>query len=408
MMKKDDDYAFYANNMKPVYVLIVLQIFFTEFYAQEKEKMKNWELKGYISSMNSVILVDSMKDYWITDYLLHNRLNFTWRPANSFTFNAEIRNRFVYGDMVKSGFNSSYSKEFSKDKGIIDASFNIAEGRSYIFNSTIDRFWIKYAYKKLEITAGRQRINWGQTLVWNPNDIFNTYSFFDFDYPERPGSDAIRIQYYPGMTSVIEMALKADSSGDITASGLYRFNRYGYDIQFLAGILNSEDIALGLGWSGNISSIAFRGEAGYFHPYRQFTDTSGLFLVSIGFDYSFSNSLFLQIEALYRQIPKGTGINNFLEFYSSPMSVKNLSFTEYNFFIQMSYQFSPLLNGNISLMYFPKLSGFFAGPSINYSLSDNLDFSLYLQVFNGKFPDENGIKRKQNFDLGFMRFKYNF
>ena len=36
-------------------------------------------------------------------------------------------------------------------------------------------------------TAGRQRINWGQTFVWNVNDVFNAYSYFDFDYKERPG-----------------------------------------------------------------------------------------------------------------------------------------------------------------------------------------------------------------------------
>jgi hypothetical protein len=377
-------------------------------YSQETLKHKNWDINGYITSMNSVMLVDSLKENWITDYFLHNRLNFTWHPINSLSFNVELRNRFVYGDMVKSDLNGNYSKEFDKDKGIVDASINIAEGKSYILNSMIDRFWVKYSYKKFELTAGRQRINWGQTLVWNPNDIFNTYSFFEFDYPERPGSDAIRIQYYPDYTSTAEMAIKADSSGDITASGLFRFNKYGYDVQFLAGILNSDDLALGFGWSGNILSVAFRGEVGYFHPYRQFTDTSGLFLVSIGFDYSFSNSLYLQIEALYRQIPKGPGIKNFLEFYSSPLSVKNLSFTEYNLFAQLSYPFNPLLNGSLAVMFFPRLSGYYAGPSLNCSFAENLDFSIYLQVFSAKFPDANGIKRKQTFDLGFMRFKYNF
>lgn len=406
-MKKEADINAIFSSMRLFYCLTGL-LFCFGIYSQEAEKHKNWEINGYLTSMNSVMLIDSLKDYWITDYLLHNRLNFTWHPSNSFTFNAELRNRFIYGDMVKSDLNGNYSKEISKDKGILDASFNVAEGKSYIFNSIIDRFWVKYVCKKLEITAGRQRINWGQTLVWNPNDIFNTYSFFDFDYPERPGSDAIRIQYYPGYTSVAEMAIKADSSGDITASGLYRFNKFGYDIQFLTGILNSEDIALGLGWSGNILSVAFRGEIGYFHPYRQFADTSGLFLVSAGFDYSFSNSLFLQTEFLYRQVPKGMTIRNFFEFYSGSLSVKNLSFTEYNFFIQVSYSFNPLLNGSLAVMYFPRLGGYYAGPSLNYSLTENFDFSIYLQVFSAKFPDANGIERKQTFNLGFMRFKYNF
>ncbi len=89
---------------------------------------------------------------------------------------------------------------------------------------------------KFQVTLGRQRINWGQTFVWNPNDIFNAYSYFDFDYIERPGSDAVRLQYFPSSSSVAEFAVKVDDENDITAAGLYRFNKWGYDIQFLAGL----------------------------------------------------------------------------------------------------------------------------------------------------------------------------
>lgn len=371
--------------------------------GQETEKQKNWSLNGYITSMNSVIVIDSLEDYWITDYMLHNRLNFHWYPNSFFSARIELRNRFMYGDQIKIDTENTYLKSLENDKGVIDLSKNICSGRSYVFNSMVDRAYIQYTRNKFEATIGRQRINWGQTFVWNPNDIFNTYSFFDFDYEERPGSDAIRLQYYPGMTSVAELAVKTDSAGDITAAGLFRFNRFKYDLQVLAGILNSEDIVFGFGWSGNIKNISFRGEMSYFYPTSNFTDTSGLFYMSLGFDYSFSNSLFLQIEALYSQMPKGFNIKNFLEFYTGPMSVKNLSFTEFSLFTQVGYPFNPLLNLNFAAMYFPKLQGFYNGPSISYSLSQNLDFALYYQLFSGKFDTS-----RQNFHLGFMRFKYSF
>ena len=55
------------------------------------------------------------------------------------------------------------------------------------------------------LRIGRQRINWGVNLAWNPNDLFNAYSLIDFDYQERPGSDAIRFQYYMGDLSVLNL-----------------------------------------------------------------------------------------------------------------------------------------------------------------------------------------------------------
>ena len=113
---------------------------------------------------------------------------------------------------------------------MVDMSWNIFDKQSFLFNTTIDRLWLDLHYNKFQVTIGRQRINWGQTFVWNPNDIFNAYSFFDFDYVERPGSDAVRLQYFPSSSSAAELAVKVDDENDITAAGLYRFNRWGYDI----------------------------------------------------------------------------------------------------------------------------------------------------------------------------------
>ena len=64
-------------------------------------------------------------------------------------------------------------------------------------------------------------------LAWNPNDIFNTYNLLDFDYEERPGSDAIRIQYYLGDFSKIEVAAKKGSSkDDHIVAAMYKFNKW--------------------------------------------------------------------------------------------------------------------------------------------------------------------------------------
>ena len=423
-------------------IMLFSMLFGNLGFAQDDQKIRNWELNGYISNMQSV-MYENLNDLWLTENLLHNRINFRWNISDKLTFSIQFRNRFIYGDLIRfdqllkdiddqldgdttssitslfgidpgnlnsglAGFNN-YVDQIDSDNGIADLSLMIAKGKTYLLNVFFDRFWFQYTIGNLEITAGRQRINWGQTFVWNPNDIFNTYNFFDFDYPERPGSDAIRIQYYPGFTSTVEAAVKLDSAENLTAAGLFRFNKWNYDIQFLGGILDSEDLVAGFGWSGNIKAASFRGELIYFHPRENFKDTTGLFFASISSEYIFKNSLMLQVEALYRQLPKDFNVSDFSEFYSGPMSVKKLSFTEYNIFSQASYPVTPLLNATLGGMVFlGEITGYYIGPSLSYSLTDNLDFSTYFQIFSGKFPDNEGIKRKQNFNLAFLRLKMSF
>jgi hypothetical protein len=288
-----------------------------------------------------------------------------------------------------------------------DLSWNVATGRSYVLNSAIDRLWIKYARNNLEITAGRQRINWGLTYVWNVNDWFNNYSFFDVDYLERPGSDALRVQYFTGAVSGLEGVVKLDSTDQITAAGLYKTNIRQWDMQFLGGILSGEDAAVGFGWAGGLGRIGFRGEMSYLHPLKHMKDTTGLFFVSVALDYTFPNSLMIQAEGFYNQRPGG-GEVSFFEFYSRPSSVKDLSFTELNFFAQVSYPFTPLLNASMAALFFPEVKGYYMGPSITYSLGDNLELAFILQYFTGDFPYLSGAEPTQEFTMGFGRLKWSF
>jgi hypothetical protein len=303
------------------------------------------------------------------------------------------------GDMVRLG--SSYSEMIGMDPGCVDMSWNILKKQSFLLNTTIDRLWFDVNLGKFQIRIGRQRINWGQTLVWNPNDVFNAYSFFDFDYVERPGSDALRFQYYPGSSSAIEFAAKVDDDDDLTTAGLFRFNKWGYDFQFLAGYVNSEDIVTGTGWSGSFGSISFRGEASWFQPVKNFSDTSGRGLITIGFDKIFKNNSMAQMQLMYCNDP--LDLNNFNSFYTGNLSSKDLAFSKLSIFGQFSYSVNPLLNISVSAMWFPDLKGYFAGPSLDYSLAEDMDFSLFWQHFDSMMA---GTRVRIN--IGFLRLKYSF
>ncbi len=363
-----------------------------------QEELKKISINGYLSSLQSVMF-DTLSGPFINDFLIHNRLNIKGYLNNNITAAIEFRNRLFTGDMTKTG--AGYSEITGSDDGMIDMSWNIFNEESFFFNITIDRMWIDFNYEKFQARIGRQRINWGQTFVWNPNDIFNAYSFFDIDYIERPGSDAIRLQYYPTSSSVAEVAVKADRNNDITAAGLFRFSKWGYDIQFLAGYSNSSDIVAGAGWSGSIGSFSFRGEGTWFHPVRSFSDTSGTSIITAGIDKIFSNNSTLQFQLMYCNSP--LDLKNFTGLYMGNLSARELAFSEFSAFGQFSWAATPLLNLGLSAMWFPDLSGYFTGPSIDFSMAENVGFSLIWQHFRGEM---SGIRSRIN--LVFLRFKYSF
>lgn len=379
-------------------ISIFLFFLFTINGLNGQDELKKISLGGYITSMQSVMF-DTLSGPFINDFLIHNRLNFKGYLNDNITIAAEFRNRLFTGDMTRMGI--GYPEMTGSDEGIIDMSWNIFNEESFFLNTTIDRLWIDFNYEKFQARIGRQRINWGQTFVWNPNDIFNAYSFFDIDYIERPGSDAIRLQYYPASSSVAEIAVKADSENDITAAGLFRFSKWGYDFQLLAGYSNSSDIVAGAGWSGSVGSFSFRGEGTWFHPAESFSDTSGTSIITAGIDKIFSDNSMLQFQLMYCNNP--LDLKSFTSLYTGNLSAKDLAFSEFSAFGQFTWAATPLLNLGLSAMWFPDLKGYFTGPSVDYSMAENVDFSMIWQHFKGELAGS-----KSRINMVFLRVRYSF
>jgi hypothetical protein len=388
--------------MKKLKIIILLLIIVNTAKSQEKTIFSNMELNGYVKYMNTAMF-NSVDSVWLVDNLIHNRLNYNWYMSDKLTFALGMRNRFIYGDLVK--FMPDYANTLKEDNGYLNfLTNNITDGDSYVLNSTFDRAYFELNLDKWAVTLGRQRINWGQSFAWNPNDIFNSYSFYDFDYEERPGSDALRVQYFPSYTSVAEGAVKIDKDNNITAAALYRFNKWSYDIQFMGGIIDTSDYVIGAGWSGSIKDLSFNGELSYFHPQEKSADSTGIVIISAGLSYMFGNSLNIMFEGNYNGYFDKLNLNSFNDFYFIPLSVKATSYSKFSWFGQISYPIHPLLNGTIAVMYFPSLgNGYFLMPSLAYSVSDNFEFALYGQRFEGSFGG--------NYDkmtMLFMRFRYSF
>jgi hypothetical protein len=348
-----------------------------------KSKISKISFNGYVKDMQSVY-IHNIDQNWITGNLIHNRLNFKWNISNSFTFCLQERNRLFWGEL--NSLTPGYNTSVVTDNGILNMSWNIFSGKSYVLNTNIDRLWLDFTHNKFQLTVGRQRINWSQTYVWNPNDIFNTYSYFDFDYEEKPGSDAVRLQYFTSPSSKAEIVVKADNNQKITAAGFYRFNHWKYDFQALAGIYTQTDFVAGLGWAGQIAGGGFKGEMSYFQPLKRFSDTTGVFLSSVEYDYTFLNSIFIQFECLYNSNNFNASNLLLLQFNPTMLNAKNPFLNGFSIFGNISYPITPLVSIALAGIYNPSNQMYFIIPTFTVSLTNNLDLSLITQSFQSYDP----------------------
>lgn len=398
--------------MKSIHLSLVLVVLFVPAVvsaqddspvAHEEAKPRKTSLNGYLKFLQTVQF-EKVDENWSTDNVFHNRLNFKWYVTPSVTFTAEARTRLFYGETVKTF--PQYPDIIDHDEGyLVDLSGVVSEGNSYFIHSGIDRLNVDWSSGKWQMRLGRQRINWGQTFVWNPNDIFNAYSFFDFDYEERPGSDAALVRYYTGATSSIEFATAfAPDWNDYKIAAMYRWNRAAYDYQVLTGKVG-QDYALGAGWSGQIREAGFKGELTWLEPLDDFFSGKGGFIGSLSFDYTFENSLFVHSEAMYNSFAGDVSLSGVgLDFLTESRSPKTLTFTDWSWFNEASYQVTPLLKAGLYTMYNPTDRSVFLGPNMELSVSDNVYLLFLGQFFLG--PSTSIYGRLGYFN--YLRLKWSF
>ena len=267
------------------FILCIGQSLFT-FGQSFKDR---FSYRGYFKDMRVVSIAKdtSNNTQTLQQNLLHHRLNTRLELDTSWQLGLELRNRAFYGEFLK--YAPGYGDLLDQDPGLVDLSWSWINGPNLVAHTAIDRLWLNYSKNNWDIRIGRQRINWGQNVVWNPNDLFNVLNYADFDYEERPGSDAVKIQRYLKNNSSVQLAYKfTEDFDDAVFAGMYRFNKKNYDFQVLAGKYN-RDVALGVGWAGNIKGSGFKGESTYFQPLDD--SLSRVVLTSISWDMSYSNGL---------------------------------------------------------------------------------------------------------------------
>lgn len=369
--------------------------------AQEEGKPRNWTLTGYVKNLQTGLFFNGVPpDTYLQDNLIHNRLNFRWFPHQNWRLRADLRTRIFYGDLVR--MTPNYGEQVDDvNNDYFDWSTVLFEGQSWVGHTMLDRLYLEYAKGDWEIRLGRQRVNWGISTVWNPNDIFNAFAFTDFDYEERPGSDVLRVKRYTGFASSVEVVGRiADRFDETILAGLWRFNTGGYDFQVLAGYVQ-EQWALGGGWAGNIKNAGFKGEWTFFLPGS--TDNDLSFAGTVGLDYAFEQGLYVNLGYLYNS--NGTTRGGILTLFDFELSAQNLYPYRHAVFAQASYPVTPLFNAGAAVIYSPvEVHALFVNPTFTYSIATNWDLDLIGQIVF----DQEPAGYRSPLQAAFLRVKYSF
>ena len=368
-------------------------------FSQEEQIWKakdNISIDGYIKYLPSTSFTST--DNIISNNLIHNRINFEIFFHSDLSAKLAFRNRIVYGELVK--LSPNYGDLIAVDDGVLDLSLLWVNKKAIVIHSIMDRAYIDYVKGKWQIRVGRQRINWGVNLAWNTNDLFNAYNIADFDYAERSGTDALRVQYYLSNSS-IDFAYKPGKDIDHSVlAALYKFNKWKYDFQFLAANYK-EDFALGTGWAGNLKNAGFKGEASFF---KSKNNADQVLSISTAVDYFFKKGIYLNVSMLYTS--NGETVFNPLaiDFSSSTLSAKKLMPTKYSLLLQLSNEFNPQFKAALIAIYGLGMDILFVMPSFDYSIKENWDLSITGQFFYAK--QQNNFGNLNN--SIFLRLQYSY
>ncbi len=380
-------------------VLLIAPILFCQvMLAQDSSESKEkWELNGYLKNMENLTF-DHLSKQVTSGNLLHNRINIKWMPSATFTAVAQIRNRLFWGEEIK--LTPSFSSLLKNENEKINLQVQWINSASVVLHTNTERLYVDYRTEKWNARVGRQRINWGVTTTWNPNDVFNSYNFLDFDYEERAGVDAAKLQYQFNDFGNVELAysLTGNNKGDIAAAR-FSFNKWNYDFHILSGWVNKQ-ASTGAAWAGSIKESGIKGELEYYFRSKHANDRLN---VVLEWDHMFKKGWYANFSTLYNSRGVDTVVNNFSSI-NLELSPQNLMPTKWNLIATTSKEITPLLSANMSVLFTPGTNLLILLPSVRYNLATNLDVDLVGQSF---FSELNNTFRGVSTRI-FLRMKWSF
>lgn len=248
-----------------------------------------------------------------------------------------------------------------------------------------DRAFLHYKLESTDVILGRQAVTYGKTFFWTPLDWLSPFSPFSIDREYKQGIDALNIRHYPSSLSEFGLTFAFGKDFDKETSGYvlhYRNNVREWDYVVQLGLVRDRD-KIGLGLSGDpdwMNGAALR---------LELAASDSVFQGTLGIEYRFTNELYLLWEYHYNGFGTAEPDKYLYIINEGFFGTETFQLGQNLTGISLSYEFSPLLTGNLSFILNLDDPSGLVMPYLTYSLANEADLSLGLYLPFGKdaFPD---------------------
>ena len=306
------------------------------------------------------------------------------RTGDHVTFEAHAVLNYVPNALQTGGSRIISSLQGPERSDALDWSY---DGRRSHLN--FDRLNLQYASPRLNIKVGRQPVNLAATFFFTPNDFFSPFAVQTFYRTYKPGVDAMRadiqLQELSQLSLIAVLGYTVNIANDAGWSNQPDGGRTSYiarastviadfELAIVAGVVR-RDHMIGGDLQGELFDwLGVRAEGHYIFPDAPLQNNHAE--LALGLEHRWESSLTLRAEQFFH----GSGVTR-TGAYNLLASGRGLYQTRHYTAAGASYEFTPLLTGDLAAIYnWVDDSGLLALYAV-YSLSDESE-----AVFSANVP----------------------
>ncbi len=264
----------------------------------------------------------------------------------------------------------------------------------------LDNAYIKLSFKSFDLTVGKQQISLGTGYVWNPTDVFNINKLFDPTY-EQPGHNSLRLDIPLGSMYTLTTLFSPEDTWKNSAKLIQikgRISHFDYSLIGIETVWRFHDYTqfdfvnmnflelpgkrklLGASTAGELLGLGVWAE----YAYNWMDNSEDFYELVVGTDYTFNFQTHMMIE-YYRNTLGKTDYEQYnLNDWMRMIALEQKAISRDQIYIFIQHPATDLLSVGISTIYSISDNSFALVPTLNYSLSDNVEVFAYLNINFGR------------------------
>jgi hypothetical protein len=279
----------------------------------------------------------------------------------------------------------------------LDLDWRVASDSRFTLDQRLFRAFATYYAGKAQITVGRQRIAWGTGFAWNPTDLFNPFNPAAIELDEKSGIDAVHLSLATGDFSHLEAAYAPSSDRAASSAAAKLVSHRGeYDFSVMGGYFR-DDWVVGGDFAGYVGDAGLKGEAALTFP----QDGNAYVRLTLTLDRSFRGDYYAFVEYYLN----GQGTTDKSEYDFRQLLTGNVFNVARDYAaVSVSKAVTPLFTASVYALVNIDDQSALVGPSMTYSLRENMELGGAVYLFAGKGDTEFG--QQKNAYFGYLQFYF--